>query len=531
MKARLLIAGTLITLLCGPALAFATAQVVAVRPEVRTAAEAISASRIQRDVEYLSSDALGGRDTFSPGLDTAAGYIVRRLERAGLRPLGDSGTFLQHYSVIGVAADTAGVYLTANGQRFGFGDLVIATVRRAISVEVSVVYVGHGFRIPSLNVDPYRGMDLHGKFVLVGGALPRGLTFETLPADAEVPRFAAERAGALGVMLIAQPPAMLDNFRGGWRSRDIDVTEPLTAGLGPTRLVLKSNVARALFGGDTVRANAAFAGAPVPSFELPHKATIVIPATEQRRIRYNIVAMIPGADPLLREEYVTFGAHLDGVAGPGVAGDTIFNAADDNASGSAAILAVAEALMRAPRPRRSIAFIWSTGHEIGLLGTRYFVAQNTVPPTSIVAHVNVDMVGTSRAPGRADSASADVTEPNEIYVTGPRVLSTELDTLVETTNEAFLQMRLNHRYDTPDSPFIYPRTDARPFVERGVPIIAFMTGFHPRYHRPQDEAAYIDPQKISAVSKTALVIAWTLADVLERPRVDKGYPPRVPQFR
>lgn len=145
-----------------------------------------------------------------------------------------------------------------------------------------------------------------------------------------------------------------------------------------------------------------------------------------------------------------------------------------------------------------------------------------------MTHFNIDMVGVSRAEGRADSASDDATGPNEVKVIGPRVLSTELDSLIETANQGFLRMWLNHQHDTPDSPFIYPRTDAKPLVERGVPVVEFTTGFHPRYHRRNDEAVYIDPEKTAAVSKTVMVIAWILADALRLPKMDTGYPSRVP---
>jgi Zn-dependent M28 family amino/carboxypeptidase len=249
-----------------------------------------------------------------------------------------------------------------------------------------------------------------------------------------------------------------------------------------------------------------------------------VPGTERRRTTYNIVAMTKGSDPTLSNEYVTVAAHLDGALQEMVLGDSIFNAADDNATGSAGILAVAEQMMRAPHPRRSVVFIWDTGHEIGLFGSQEFVTSGIVPPRNIVAHFNVDMIGGTAA---STDTSSLLTKAHEVFVVGPRVLSTTLDSLVEQTNAGYLQLRLNHALDQPGSEFYYPRTDARPFIEHGIPTIDFFTGLHPRYHRSNDEARYVDMKKVQEVSKTLMATVWVVANARERPVVDKGFPPRV----
>ena len=150
------------------------------------------------------------------------------------------------------------------------------------------------------------------------------------------------------------------------------------------------------------------------------------------------MAQLEGADPRLKAEAVTIAAHLDGAVGTRpVDGDAIYNSADDNASGSAALLSIAEHMAKAPRPKRSIVFLWDSGEEQGLWGTRWFVHHPPVPLAGlIVAHINVDMIGASRRPGSADEASKTVTERNEVFLIGPRVLSTQAEVLLDRVNEA-----------------------------------------------------------------------------------------------
>ena len=245
-----------------------------------------------------------------------------------------------------------------------------------------------------------------------------------------------------------------------------------------------------------------------------------------------MVARLEGSDPTLKAEAITIAAHLDGAVGTrAVDGDAIYNAADDNASGSAVLLAIAERMAAAPRPRRTIVFLWDSGEEQGLWGTRWFVHAPPVPIDRIAAHINVDMVGASRRPGSADAASKEVTERNEVFVIGPGVLSAGAEALLNGVNEQYLKLRFNHDRDRADSEFFYPRTDAGPFLERGILTIGFTTGDHPRYHLPADEARFLDPLQMQAIGRTVLASLWALADVAERPRIDRPMPASVPKYR
>ncbi|MCA1559464.1 MAG: M28 family peptidase [Acidobacteria bacterium] len=225
-------------------------------------------------------------------------------------------------------------------------------------------------------------------------------------------------------------------------------------------------------------------------------------------------------------------SHLDGAVGTRTAdGDDVYNSADDNASGSSANLAIAERMMTGPRPKRSVIFIWDSGEERGLWGTRYFVHRPPVPLEKIVAHVNIDMIGASRAPGSPDVEAAGATGPNEVYLIGPGVLSAQTDALLERTNREYLNLRFNRDHDRADSEFFYPRTDAGPFLERGILTIGFTTGIHARYHAPSDEARHLDAKKMEAIARTVFMVVWMLADSTERPRIDRSIPPTVLRYQ
>jgi Zn-dependent M28 family amino/carboxypeptidase len=192
-------------------------------------------------------------------------------------------------------------------------------------------------------------------------------------------------------------------------------------------------------------------------------------------------------------------------------------------------LAVAEQLARAPRPKRTIVFVWDSGEEQGLWGTRWFVHSPPVPLTQIVAHFNVDMIGASRRPGSADAQSRNVTERNEVFLIGPQVLSRQASVLLDRVNAEYLQLRFNRTHDSPQSEFFYPRTDAGPFLERGILTVGFTTGIHDRYHLPADEARALDPAQIRAIARTVLASVWMMADAAERPRIDQPLPATVPK--
>jgi hypothetical protein len=512
---------------------------------VRTAADGISSEQLAWDLAFLASDQQQGRNTPSSRFDAAADYIAARLARAGLKPAGDDGTFRQHYELHETRVDTEAASIAIGERRFAFGhDFAMRSLAAPVMGALPVVYVGHGWVVPARGIDPYAGVDVRGKLVLAHGprVLPKGVEIQQVGravVNAQTPFAAAAERGAVGILFITQASELVrwDELRGAnVVRRELEPGVPSAYAAVPiTSVLLAPQVTRALLDGEVLGGQAALAladrGEFPGSFQLKKPAALHVPlASHTVSHPFNIVALLEGADSRRKAEAVTVAAHLDGAVGTrAIDGDAIYNSADDNASGSAALLSIAEQLAAAPRPKRSMVFIWDSGEEQGLWGTRRFVHAPPVPLPDIVAHVNVDMIGASRRPGTAEEAVKTVTERNEVFLIGPRVLSAQAEVLLDRVNDAYLKLRFNREHDRADDEFFYPRTDAGPFLERGILTIGFTTGIHPRYHLPVDEARFLDPVQMHGIARTVLASVWAIADADERPAIDRPLPASVPK--
>jgi Zn-dependent M28 family amino/carboxypeptidase len=221
----------------------------------------------------------------------------------------------------------------------------------------------------------------------------------------------------------------------------------------------------------------------------------------------NVVAVLPGSDPSLRNEYVILSAHFDhvGVGAP-MNGDSIYNGADDNASGTAALLEVARVLSMLPeRPRRSVAFLWVSGEEKGLLGSRWFSDHPTIPLERIVANINVDMIA-------GDNHRDSVVVIGKNYST--------LGEVVNRVNARLPQLRLIASDDIwPEQQFFY-RSDHLNFIRKEIPALFFFTGVHRCYHRPCDDVSFINPDKAARGTNLLLHTTLEIANAERRPQWD-----------
>ena len=524
----------------------ADAQSRALPDAVRAAADRITAEQLKRDLEFLASDELLGRNTPSAGYDKAAEFIAARLKKAGVKPFGDDGSYFQRYEMHESRVNTDAAHLEIDGKRYGFGEhFVVRSFAKPLNGPKQVVYVGHGWVVPASGVDPYAGLDVAGKLVLAHAppAMPKGVDIRQIgriSVGAGNVVAEAARRGAAGVLYL--PQEMADEAWAALRQqqlvrKELEPSVPSAyAAAGSTSVLLSQTAATALLAGEKAGAEDLIARGKASdypaSFQLSKSVTLHLPATTTVHRPYNVVGLIEGADPVLKNEYITIESHLDGAVGTRtVDGDAIYNSADDNASGSAANLAIAERMMTAPRPKRSIIFIWDSGEEQGLWGTRHFVGHPPVPLDRIVAHINIDMIGANKAPGSPDAGAPRVSGPNEVFLIGPGALSSSADALLERVNGDYLKMTFNREWDRPESEFFYPRTDAGPFLERGILTIGFTTGIHDRYHLPADEAGALDPDKMEAIARTVFASAWARADAADRPRIDKPIPSTVPRYK
>jgi len=513
--------------------------------------ETISANQLREYLSFIASDEMEGRDTPSRGLDTTAKFIAMNLDRWGFKPAGDDGTFFQHIALRRDQLDGGHSSAEINGQKFNFGDDFLPN---AVSATITgpLVYAGNGWVVKSKNMDAYQGVDVKDKIIVVSSqafpGFPRGITRADLAGRQGVdwmnPNFYAQQHGAKAVLTI--PDATTSQNWDQQRLRSLQpsraVVEKFTTqngGAPPVPAVIMSmKMATALFEGEKYDAatltSRAQNGEQVPAFDLnsTKHITITVAAKTEHPMTQNIVAVWEGGDPVLKNEYVALGAHYDhiGICAPGTA-DPICNGADDDGSGTTALLGMAEAISHAKqRPKRSVLFVWHCGEEKGLWGSRYFTDYPTIPLAQIVAQLNIDMIGRSKKDGDTDTRNKDLTGPNAIYVIGSTMMSTELGKLSQEVNKSFLNLTYDVKYDDPADPnrFFF-RSDHYNYARKGIPIIFFFDGVHEDYHRPGDEPQKIDYVKMEKVARTIYMTLWEVANLPTRPKVDKPLPAQLTQ--
>jgi Zn-dependent M28 family amino/carboxypeptidase len=505
--------------------------------------DAITAAQMKDYLSFIASDLMEGRDTPSRGLDITAQFLATNLSRWGFKPAGDEGSFLQKIALSKDVIDKAATRVQFNGQPLIIGDDYIPYPRSGEATG-SLVFGGSGWFIKSKNLDPYKGIDVKGKIAVVftsPDGLPRGISRADLTGkrgeDWIDPVEYAKKQGGIGVVVI---PGFqyLANWSRNW-TRTAEQGTPMVqkfqsaSGASLPTIVISPRVANSLFQGEKQNATSLFeaiVGGQAPeAFALnpEKKLSMTVKNKSDGLATQNVVAVFEGSDPVLKDEYVALGAHYDHVGiGAPVNGDTIYNGADDDGSGTTALLALAEALAKAPaRPKRSVLFVWHAGEEHGLWGSRYFVEYPTIPLDKIVAQINIDMIGRSKKEGDTDPRNKELSGPNEIYVIGSKMMSTELGDLTEAVNKQYLNLTYDYRYDDPNDPnrFFF-RSDHYNYARKGIPIVFFFDGVHEDYHRPGDEVQKIDFQKMEKVGRTVYMMLWEIANRATRPKVDKQLP-------
>ncbi len=466
------------------------------RSPLGRAAATITPDDMYARIAFLADDALRGRDTPSPGLEVAAAYIASEFRRLGLRPAGDDGSFLQRYPFITRALDRTATHLelrTPDGSApLAFASDFYVMPGEPSRVEGSVVYAG------SVTA-PEAAAALRDRVVAISapGAIDR-----TTRAVITRARAAATAAHARALLVIlpgdVDEAAIGRQAQGGAATRSISPEVPVA--------FLRRDVAEAALraaGSELGALERRSAAAPVPVAGLT--ALLAAPFVDTDHQPPNVAAILPGSDSTLRNTYIVFSAHFDhvGVGAPDANGDSIFNGADDDASGTAAILELAEAFAALPvAPARSLLFLGVSGEEKGLLGSRYFADHPTVPIEQIVANINIDMIGRNA--------------PDSIVVIGQEFSS--LGPLVQTVATERSDLGLTVAEDIwPEQNFFF-RSDHFNFARREVPALFFFAGVHEDYHRPSDHVDRIDTDKVARVARLVFWLGHALASDVQPPR-------------
>jgi len=512
-------------------------------------ADTIAAAQLKDYLSFIASDEMEGRDTPSRGLDTTAKFLAMNLSRWGFKPAGDEGGYFQKIALSRDLIDKAETRAQLNNQPLVLGDDYIPFARPADITASQMVFAGNGWLVKSKNIDAYKGIDAKGKIAVIFGppsGTPPGIRNSDLTGkrgeDWMNAAEYAQKQGVAGIVIVPdfQYLANWDRNRARMAERGITRVDKFQAPVGALipQLVISPRVANVLFQGERQNAQSIFesvyAGQSPEPFALnpDKKLSAVVKIKSEPATTQNVVAVFAGSDPVLKNEYVALGAHYDHVGiGIPVNGDAIYNGADDDGSGTTALLAIAEALGKAPtRPKRSVLFVWHAGEEKGLWGSRYFTDNPTIPLANIVAQINIDMIGRSKKEGDTNPRNRELSGPNEIYVIGSKMMSTELGELTENVNKQYLNITYDYRYDDPADPnrFFF-RSDHYNYARKGIPIVFFFDGEHEDYHRPGDSVDKIDFQKMEKVARTIYMTLWEVANRPSRPVVDKQLPAQLTQ--
>ena len=510
--------------------------------------DTISADQIKDYLTFIASDEMEGRDTPSRGLNTTAKFLAMNLDRWGFKPAGDEGSFFQRIDLRRDRTDGGQTKVEYDGRALTSGTDFLPVGGSGI-VSGQLVFAGNGWFVKKKEMDAYKGVDPAGRIAVVIGnpnVPPRGVGRAEFGKQGEEYMNPSDYARSKGVAgLIYVPDAQyLANWR--FRQRIIErgstvvakfqtqTTPPLPS------IVITPEIANTIFAGENqsvagflnTSSNSTPVALPAPFLMSDQKKiTMNVANTTETVPTQNVIAVWEGSDPVLKAEYVALGAHYDHVGSgcPPNGTDTICNGADDDGSGTTALLGMAEALSKAPtRPKRSVLFVWHCGEEKGLWGSRYFTEYPTVPLNQIVAQINIDMIGRSKKEGDTNRRNRDLTGPDAVYLIGSTMMSTELGELVNTVNKSYLNITFDTRYDDPNDPnrFFF-RSDHYNYARKGIPIIFFFDGVHEDYHGAGDTADKIDYQKMEKITRTIYMTLWEIGNRATRLKVDKPLPAQI----
>ena len=527
----------------------------------------ITSQALREWLGYLSSDELQGRAVFSEGFGLAGGYIADHLRAWGVKPGGDPGQYLQTVRVLGVRTtshSTITVRVGGGTKTFADGEGITLPKnmggKRTLTVD-RVEFVGYGLDAPAAGHADYRGTDVKGAAVVwLGASGPKDLdqgVYRRLLAGRS--RYATEQLGAAASVGPAGAGGAARaggaggaGAGGGGRGAPLPAADfttvqrldgPTPPNVTATDAFFEFLFSRAPSAYDELKRKAA-AQEPLPSFRLADVAITFSVDPEYQIVRtqitHNVVGIVEGSDPQLKNTFVAFGAHYDHVgyaegevtrgdtgarrAGapgrvtPGAEDDRIWNGADDDGSGTVAVMAIARAFAEGAKPKRSLLFVWHAGEERGLWGSRYFADYPTVPIDLIVAQLNIDMIGRNRddKPGEA----------NTVYLVGSDRISTELHTLNRAANAAMAKpLTLDYEFNDPtDLEQLYFRSDHYSYAAKGVPIIFFTTGLHPDYHANTDEISKIEFEKMTRITQLIYETGVRVANLDHPPAHDNQGP-------
>lgn len=493
-------------------------------------AEMVTGDQMSEYLHVLASDDFEGRETGTPGNDKAAHYIADQFKKMGIPPVPALNGYFQKTVFSNISIENASLKIN---------DLTFSHLRDfIIPMETmpgehltykgdEILFLGYGIDDPAYS--DYGKRDVRGKAIFIYNGEPQHAdgrswitgTTELSPWSTDLHkklRVAADHGVALVIVVE-------DHFRARARAERMQsfggysmMGEPSdNADLAPNVLI-SPTLTGILLGKKNEKVNKALdrirtKGKP-KAVKIPVALDLSADKVVSTMRSQNVLGYIEGTDPALKDQLIILTAHYDHL---GKRGNDIYNGADDDGSGTSAVMTIARAFEQAKKdgigPRRSVLCMLMTGEEKGLLGSEYYSEFPVFPLDQTVSDINIDMIG------RMDDKHTD---PNYTYVIGSGRLSTELHDINEAENAKYTHLTLDYGYDSEDDPNrFYYRSDHYNFAKHGIPVIFFFTGVHEDYHRPTDTVDKIMFPKAAKIARLAFHTVWELANRDERIKVDK----------
>ena len=492
-------------------------------------ANTIQSTSIKEHVYFLASDELLGRETGTEGNKKAADYISTQFASYGIPPIPGDKDYFQEVGF--TSFKWKELSLELNGQPVEHTKEYLCfpqynPLNDGITSVTSLTFLGYGIDDPAYS--DYKGVDVRGKHLLVysGEPLTKKETFLITGTDSAsiwsydnlLKVAAAKKAGAASLWIIEDEFREMAMYaRKNLLSGALEMKKPeeletylpwvlISPTMGQT--IAGDNINKLIKTRDKITKK----GKPA-RMELPADIQLLAVHEMKSIPGVNVLGFIEGTDPNLKNEIVIVTGHFDHL---GMRGSNIFHGADDNASGTSAVLEIAQAFSEAKKkgagPRRSVLCMLVTGEEKGLLGSQYYAEHPVFPLENSVANVNIDMIG------RKDEHHIDSLYT---YVIGADRLSTDLHQINEEVNNKYTKLYLDYTYNADDDPNqFYYRSDHYNFAKNGIPAIFYFSGVHEDYHRPTDTADKIMYEKAETIARLAFHTAWELANRDERIKVN-----------
>ncbi len=513
-------------------------------------ANLITASDLESYVTFLSSPLLKGRMNGEESLDIASGYIASQAKLLNLKPA-NGNSYFQPYYILKKTMDPERTKIRiASGDKDTISDnkpfyLLLPTGPSDISLEGDVVFAGYGIKADKYKYNDFENLNTEGKVLLVMDRAP--MSEDGKSCLFEEPNWISMMSFQMKLTTLIYTKAkailIVPDPKSGFTS--IEESSPSFAGYLKSKMTLKgqgtegfnplmSAMPKVIFihrsvadyllkdtghSLETLQRNIDSTMRP-NSFEIPDKHIMIsgVTITEEKR-QTNVAGYIEGRDPVLKNELIVFSGHYDHI---GTSGDKVNTGADDDASGCAAILSIAEAFQGLEKkPLRSILFLWVSGEEIGLFGSETYVNNPLFPLENTLADLNMDMIGRTRSV--ADSTDeTPMTGPDTVFV----ITGGQSKELLEIADNIDRKSRLAFDYSLSgrDHPLqLFSRSDHFNFVEKDIPVLFFTTGLHSDYHSPRDVVEKIDFKKMELIARTMYEIGLTLANRKTRITVDNPY--------